>query len=93
MKKIGLSIIFVLFSVWSLLAQPRYIFYFIGDGMGPNEILLTEMYRAEMSKEIGRIPLHATQFPYSGQLATYSESNGITDSSAARYCTGYGRED
>ncbi len=83
MKKIGLSIIFVLFSVWSLLAQPRYVFYFIGDGMGPNEMLLTEMYRAEMSKEIGRIPLHATQFPYSGQLATYSESNGITDSSAA----------
>lgn len=83
MKKVGLSIVFVLFSVWSLLAQPRYIFYFIGDGMGPNEILLTEMYRAEMRKEIGRIPLYATQFPYSGQLATYSQSNGITDSSAA----------
>lgn len=83
MKKVGLSIVFVLLSVWSLLAQPRYIFYFIGDGMGPNEILLTEMYRAEMRKEIGRIPLYATQFPYSGQLATYSQSNGITDSSAA----------
>ncbi len=83
MKRISLSFVFSLFCLLSLVAQPRYIFYFIGDGMGPNEVLLAEMYRAELDGKIGRQPLCMTQFPYSGQLATFSSSNGITDSSAA----------
>lgn len=83
MKKVTLSIILVLFVLLPAWAQPRYIFYFIGDGMGPNEVLLTEMYRAELEGHIGRIPLCMTQFPFTGQLTTFSRSNGITDSSAA----------
>ena len=83
MKKISLSFVFSLLFVLSIVAQPRYIFYFIGDGMGPNEVLLAEMYRAELEGKIDRQLLCMTQFPYSGQLATFSASNGITDSSAA----------
>lgn len=83
MKKISLSFILSLLCILSLVAQPRYIFYFIGDGMGPNEVLLAEMYRAELAGDINRKQLRITRFPYSGQLATFSASNGITDSSAA----------
>ncbi|MBQ7531187.1 MAG: alkaline phosphatase [Paludibacteraceae bacterium] len=64
-------------------AEIKYVFYFIGDGMGPNQVLATEMYLAELDGHIGRNKLHMTQLPYSGQAATFSKSNGITDSAAA----------
>ena len=67
----------------SLQAQVKYVFYFIGDGMGPNQVLAAEMYLAELDGKIGRNTLHMTGFPYSGQVATFSHSNGVTDSSAA----------
>lgn len=66
-----------------LSAEIKYVFYFIGDGMGPNQVLATEMYLAELDSVIGRNKLHMTQLPYSGQAATFSKSNGITDSAAA----------
>ena len=67
----------------SLSAEVKYVFYFIGDGMGANQVLAAEMYRAELDSVIGRQKLNMTQFPYSGQSATFSKSNGITDSAAA----------
>lgn len=67
----------------NLSAEVKYVFYFIGDGMGPNQVLATEMYFAELDSVIGRQQLNMTQFPYSGQAATFSKSNGITDSAAA----------
>ena len=69
--------------VQTLSAQARYVFYFIGDGMGPNQVLAAEMYLAELEGNISRKQLNFTQFPYSGQAATFSKSNSITDSSAA----------
>ncbi|MBQ7210822.1 MAG: alkaline phosphatase [Paludibacteraceae bacterium] len=72
-----------LFSLTVYAGEARYIFYFIGDGMGPNQVLSTEMYLAELEGRISRRQLAMTQFPYSGQAATFSSSNGITDSSAA----------
>jgi len=63
--------------------QAKYVFLFIGDGMGANQILMTEMYRAESQNKKGRIPLVFTGFPFTGFVTTYSESNSITDSSAA----------
>lgn len=62
---------------------PKYIFYFIGDGMGPNQISATEMYLAELQGRIGRQPLCFTQFPYCGLLSNFSASSGVTDSAAA----------
>lgn len=63
--------------------EAKYVFYFIGDGMGQNQVLATEMYLAEMQGRIGVQPLCFTQFPFTGQCVTFSTSNGITDSSAA----------
>ena len=72
--------------------QAKYVFYFIGDGMGTNQVLGTEMYLSELKGEIGRQRLCMTQFPYSGQAATFSASNGITDSSAAGTCLASGKK-
>lgn len=64
-------------------AEVKYIIYLIGDGMGANQVLAAEMYLAELDSQIGRKQLNMTQLPYSGQAATFSKSNGITDSAAA----------
>lgn len=62
--------------------EVKYIFYMIGDGMGANQVLAAEMYRAELQGRIGRVPLRMTSFPYTGYATTYSTSNSITDSPA-----------
>ena len=72
-------------------AQAKYIFYFIGDGMGTNQVLSAEMYRSAIQgAPLGRIQTLMTTFPYSGQASTFSKSNGITDSAAAGTCLATG---
>lgn len=64
--------------------RAKYIFYFIGDGMGFSHVALTEAYKAQLNgKEFGSDPLLFTQFPAMGMATTYSASNPITCSSAA----------
>ncbi len=88
----------ILLSAWLLclavatMAQAKYVFYFIGDGMGPNQVLTAEMYEAALQGKHGRVPLCMTQFPYSGQAATFSASHGITDSAAAGTCLASGKK-
>ena len=86
----------ILLSAWllcvaiAIMAEAKYVFYFIGDGMGPNQVLNAEMYQAALQGINGRIPLCMTQFPYSGQAATFSASDGLTDSAAAGTCLASG---
>lgn len=61
----------------------KYVFYFIGDGMGVNQVNGTEMYLAEKEDSIGTVPLCFTQFPVATFATTYSATNSVTDSSAA----------
>ena len=89
MKRLSLSFVFALFALLSV-AQAKYVFFFIGDGMGPHQVLATEMYLAELEGRIGRTPLLMTTFPYSGQVATFSTSSGITDSAASGTCLASG---
>ena len=79
MKRLLLSAWLLCFAVFAM-AQAKYVFYFIGDGMGSNQVLAAEMYQAALEGKIGRVPLLMSQFPYSGQAATFSTSYGITDS-------------
>ena len=74
------------------MAQAKYVFMFIGDGMGPHQVLSTEMYLAELEGKIGRNQLLMTTFPYSGQAATFSSSSGITDSAASGTCLATGKK-
>ncbi len=63
--------------------KPKYVFYFIGDGMGFTHVALAEAYNAVKAGKIGSEPLCFTQFPAMGMATTYSASNMITCSSAA----------
>lgn len=83
--KKAMKLLYIILSI-------RYVFYMIGDGMGANQVLAAEMYQAELQGQIGRVPLCMSTFPYSGQAATFSLSNGITDSSAAGTCLASGQK-
>lgn len=83
MKRLIYVICFVLISVVAH-GQAKYVFYFIGDGMGVNQVNGTEMYRAELQNgRIGVEPLLFTQFPIGTMASTFSATNSVTDSSAA----------
>ena len=46
MKKLSFITVFVFLSILFVQAQQaKYVFYFIGDGMGVNQVLGTEMYQ------------------------------------------------
>ena len=62
---------------------PKYVFYFIGDGMGVNQVMLTEYYLADLEGKMGYNSLCFTGFPYSGFVITHSANTYVTDSSAA----------
>lgn len=84
MKKISLLLAFTLLSLYTTYAQQaKYVFYFIGDGMGVNQVLGTELYRGELEGKIGIVPLSFPQFPQATVATTFSATNGVTDSAAA----------
>ena len=68
----------------SLSAQKRakYVFYFIGDGMGVNQVCGTETYYGALDGRIGIEPLCFPSFPHVGLVNTQSAFNGVTDSAA-----------
>ena len=59
--------------------RAKYVFYFIGDGMGVNQVNGTETYLAALQGRIGVEPLLFTQFPAVGLVTTFSATNGVTD--------------
>lgn len=92
MKRLILILCTVLCTLYSF-SQAKYVFYFIGDGMGSNQVLGAEMYRSAIQGEpLGRVQTLMTTFPYSGHASTYSKSNGITDSAAAGTCLATGKK-
>ena len=62
---------------------PKYVFYFIGDGMGVNQVMGTQYYLSDIDGKLGYQPLCFTAFPYSGLVITNSANSYVTDSSAA----------
>ena len=64
-------------------AKAKYVFYFIGDGMGVNQVIGTEMYLAELEGRIGTKSLSFTSFPVRNYMTTYSATNAVTCSAAA----------
>ena len=77
--------------VLSAAAEVKYVFYFIGDGMGVNQVMAAEMYRSAIhGASFGREQTLMSTFPYSGIASTYSKSSEVTDSSAAGTCLATG---
>lgn len=62
--------------------QAKYVFYFIGDGMGVNQVNGTEMYLGELQGKIGTVPLCFASFPMATMATSFSATNGVTDSAA-----------
>lgn len=84
MKRFSLTLLLLLIIATGFGKTPKYIFYFIGDGMGPSHVLGTELFINEINGEIGRSQkLCFTQFPHTAFITTYSASNGVTDSAAS----------
>lgn len=63
--------------------KPKYIFLFIGDGMGSTNVSMAESYMSYKAGKIGGEQLTFTEFPVLGAADTYSANKHITCSSAA----------
>lgn len=84
MKKLSILSLLLLFIAISGYAQKaKYVFYFIGDGMGVNHVNAAETYLGALEGRIGITPLCFPSFPYAAMVNTQSGTNGITDSAAA----------
>ena len=66
----------------ALQAAPRYIFYFIGDGMGMGHAIATKNYLRAVTGNPDARPLMMT-FPAIGIASTVSASSPVTDSAAS----------
>lgn len=60
---------------------PRYIFYFIGDGMGTAHVMAAQTY--ERMVRGNQRPLVMNRMPVTSLAYTYSASSPVTDSAAA----------
>ncbi len=72
----------LLAGIGTAAARVKYVFYFIGDGMGVNQVNVTETYLAALHGRIGFEPLLMSSLPVVGLVNTYSATNGVTDSAA-----------
>ena len=86
-----LSLLIAIFSIVSFSGcdcckekEAKYVFYFIGDGMGFSQVVAAEYYSAFLEDgRIGNNSISFTKFPVLGMASSYSASNVITCSSAA----------
>lgn len=80
-RKICTGLLFLLLSFTVSGKAPKYVFYFIGDGMGFNHITATSLYQsADVSDLTDKLLF--PHFPVTGIVKTRSASHYITDSSA-----------
>ena len=80
-KKSFIIFIYVMFCAFATARTPKYVFYFIGDGMGMNHVEAALIYQSQNVKDLAP-GLVFTGFPVTGFSVTRSASNYITDSSA-----------
>ena len=80
LSNIAIMLLFVL--AMSAQGKAKYVFYFIGDGMGVNQVNAAETYLGAIQGLIGIEPLCFPSFPYSAFVNTQSATDGVTDSAA-----------
>ena len=76
-------VLMMLVCVQAVCGQAKYVFYFIGDGMGINQVDVTEVYLSALKGGRGSASLLMTQFPVASMISTFSEDSDVTDSAAA----------
>lgn len=74
----------ILASVLDVYARPnaKYIFYFVGDGLGINHIVATDLYN-QQARGIKYPTLSFLSFPVCTHVNTSSANRTVTDSAAA----------
>ena len=63
--------------------KAKYIFLFIGDGMGYSQVAAAESYLSYQNGKLGGEQLTFTTFPVFGSATSHSADRRVTDSSAA----------
>lgn len=83
MKSRFFAVILLLIATSTAFAAkaPKYIFYFIGDGMGMAHAMGAQIYNRTVLNQA--TPLTMMQFPVTSQCSTHSASSPVTDSAAA----------
>lgn len=61
----------------------KYVFLFIGDGMGFSHVAATESYISYKAGKLGGEQLTFTQFPVHGSATNHSANRRVTDSAAS----------
>lgn len=64
-------------------SKAKYIFLFIGDGMGANHVATAESYLSYKEGKLGGEQLVFTGFPYFGTATNFSANKHVTCSSAS----------
>lgn len=82
MKKIFI-LFFALLAVSAQAKSPKYVFYFIGDGMGFNHLAMTRGAIFAKNDKIEFADLSFTKFPVMGMARTYAGTRLVTCSAAA----------
>ena len=83
-KRILIGIFVMMFVCMQIVCgQAKYVFYFIGDGMGINQVNAAEVYLSSLKGERGSASLLMTTFPVASMAATFSANADVTDSAAA----------
>jgi len=81
MKKLLTFILFVFLSFGMSAQTVKYVFLFIGDGMGPNTVYYTDMVNKAINPEAKDLNFY--YFPVFSLMSTHSANSLVTDSSAA----------
>ena len=69
---------------------PKYIFYYIGDGMGFNHVLNAQIFSDEVLRADSTLTM--LRFPVASMARTHSASSDVTDSAAAGTALATGRK-
>lgn len=89
MMKRSLTVFLMLFVtvLFASAQHPKYVFFFIGDGMGVNQVNATRMFvsspKESTTDSVSVKQLLMTTFPVASVATTHSATNRITDSAAS----------
>lgn len=75
------AILLCCLAISATAATPKYVFYFIGDGMGPGQTMTTANYYRMALGDTAGLPMMS--LPVNSYVTTHSYSSPVTDSAAA----------
>lgn len=63
--------------------KAKYVFLFIGDGMGANQVYSTQLFKAALAGNTEPAELNFTTFPVQAHMTTYAANSLVTCSAAS----------